>query len=507
METADIIVIGAGSAGCAAVGALAQAGLRDILVLEAGPTDAHPLVRAPLGLIWLMGSRRDWSFSSAPQTGAAGRNISVPRGKVVGGSGSINSMVWFRGARADYDAWGLPGWGSNAVWDRFTDLEAVIAPRRLADAHPLTEALGRVTTSDAALPPDPECVSTGVFHTNMRDGRRWSAADAWLRPAISSGAARLRTGAEVDRLIVEEGRAVGVRLVDGTELRARGGVLLTAGAIASPAILMRSGLGPGEHLREIGVEVLADLPGVGDNLHDHPAVGLFHEGAGSGRGLTWDQLPAWALSPFQWLLTGRGRIASNTVEGGAFLRAEDGDGPPDFQVHFLPARIGHDGAAIGWGAGYFADVNLCQPKSRGRLTLASRDPRTAPNIDFGLFSDPADLPLLTRGLRKLRALLDAADFGDRRAEEVFPGRAVDSDEDLADYIRTRCGTSYHPVGTVRMGGEEAAPLTPELALKGISHLWVADASSMTRITTANTNAPSMLIGAAGGEAMAQRLKG
>lgn len=507
MEMADIIVVGAGSAGCAAVGALARAGRGRILVLEAGPTDRHPLVRAPLGLIWLMGSRRDWAFKSAPQPHADGRQVSVPRGRVVGGSGSINSMVWFRGRRADYDAWGLPGWGSNAVWDDFENLEADISPRRLADAHPLTEALGGVLSQDRSAPPDPENESTGVFHTNMRHGRRWSAADAWLRPALSSGAARLETGVEVDRLIFDGVRAVGVRLTDGREIRARGGVLLAAGAIASPAILMRSGIGPADQLRAVGIDPRVESPGVGENLHDHPAIGLFHEGAGSGRGLTLAQLPAWGLAPFQWLATGRGRLASNTVEGGAFLRAEPGDGPPDFQVHFLPARLGHSGRAIGWGAGYFADVNLCQPLSRGRLTLSSADPRQAPEIDFGMFSDPADLSLLVTGLRRLRALLDAAPFDNRRVQEVFPGRAVESDADLAAYIRARAGTSYHPVGTVRMGEDAGAPLTPELALKGTERLWVADASAMPRITTANTNAPSMMIGARGGAAMSQTLKG
>lgn len=507
MGDADIIVVGAGSAGSAAAGALADAGMRRILVLEAGPTDRHPLVRMPFGLIWLMGSRRDWAFRSTPQPHANNREIAVPRGKALGGSGSMNSMVWFRGRRADYDAWALSGWDSATVWDRFDRLETAIRPTRLRDAHPLTTALGALNAPDPHGTPDPEHESLGVFRTNMRNGRRWSASDAWLRPAMAAGQVHVRIGAEVDRLLLDGRRVRGVQLVDGTQLTARAGVMLSAGAIASPAILMRSGIGSGSHLNQLGIDVLHNVPGVGQNLHDHPAVGRHYEGAGTGRGITLGQLPAWAISPFQWAVAGRGRLASNTVEGGGFLRAAPGDGPPDCQVHFIPARLGHGKRAIGWGAGYYADVNLCQPRSRGRLKLASADRDTAPLIDLGLFTDPADLPVLVQGVRKLRALLDRAPFANRRGQEVFPGRAVQGDEELVEFLRQRAGTSYHPVGTVRMCDDDDAPLTAELGVKGIENLWVADASSMPRITTANTNAPSILIGMTGGENMANALKG
>lgn len=496
MAAADFIVVGAGSAGCVLAAELARRQAGSVLLLEAGPSDAHPLVKMPFGLVWLMGGGRDWRFQSTPQQGLNGRRIAIPRGRMLGGSGSINSMVWFRGRRDDFDSWAQPGWGWADVEPAFEAVEARLTPMPLADPHPLTKGLGQVFPNTT---PDPERESAGVFRYNLHDGRRWSAADGFLRPALATGGVTLRTGVQVSHLGFDGDRATRVVLTDGSELRASKGVVLAAGAIASPAILLRSGIGPAEDLRGLNIPLRVDAQGVGDNLHDHPSVGLHFAGPGSGYGLTFSQAPAWALAPLTYLLGRRGRLASPTVEGGMFFNAAGTHPDPDVQCHFIPFMLGWQGRRFTHGAGYFADVCLCRPLSRGRLRLTSADPLAAPDIDLGLLSDPRDVDLLAAGLRRLRDLLEQADFGPRRAPEAFPGAAVASDEDLRNHVRARCGTAYHPVGTVALGG----PLTARLRVKGTQNLWVADASVMPAVTSANTNAPSMMIGWKGAEFIAE----
>jgi choline dehydrogenase len=486
----DHIVIGAGSAGCAVAHGLVTGGAGSVLVIEAGPSDRWPLVRMPFGLVWMMGGRRDWRYRSAPQAGLGGRSIAIPRGRMVGGSGSINSMVWFRGRAADFDGWAVPGWSWPEVAPAFDAVEAHLRPRRLSGAHPLTEALGALfPTNDPAALPHPDREGAGVFAFNLHDGRRWSAADAFLRPVLDRGATLL-TGAEVARLTIRGDRIAGVRLGDGTEIAARKGVVLSAGAIGSPEILLRSGFGPAEDLRAANIDVIRDLPGIGQNLHDHPGAGLHYEGGGSGYGLAPSLWPRWAMAPLQWAVTGRGLFASPTVEGGGFFNARGDGGEPDVQSHFIPFRLGHDGRRYALKQGYFADVCLCRPKSRGALRLTKR----GLEIDLGLFADEGDLDTLTAGWLRLRARMVEADLGPHQAPEVAPGPAVQTEDQARAHIRATAGTAYHPVGTLRMGADDAAPVTPELRLRGIDGLHVADASVMPAVTSANTNAPAMMIG-------------
>ncbi|NNK66374.1 MAG: GMC family oxidoreductase, partial [Rhodobacteraceae bacterium] len=426
--------------------------------------------------------------------------IGVPRGRMIGGSGSLNSMVWFRGRVDDYDAWGLPGWSGNEVVETFAEVEKHISPARLPHPHPLAEAFGKsIPANDPLSPPTPERESSGVFHVNMRRSGRWSAADAFLRPAQQIGRVTVLTDSEVARVTFDGRRASGVVFRNGQSVKARNAVILSAGAIESPMILFRSGIGPAADLRKTGIEVLTDAPGVGANLHDHPGFGLHHAGPGSGYGLVMGQALHWAVSPVTWALFRSGRLASNTVEAGAFFRVSDGDGPPEIQTHFIPFMMGWQGRTITRGEGYFADVCVCRPKSRGRLSLG-RD-RYDPLIDLGLLSDPSDLDLMVAGVTRLRDILDNAPLGFRRAPERFPGRDV-AGEELADLIRARAGTAYHPVGTIRMGGP-GAPLAPDLLVRGVESLYVADASVMPSITSANTNAPSMMIGWRAGESVAR----
>ena len=491
----DFLVIGGGSAGCVLAAELSRREAGSVMVLEAGPSERHPLVSMPMGLTWLMGSGRDWAWKTAPQEAAGGRQISVPRGRMLGGSGSINSMVWFRGRASDFDGWNCPGWSYAEVEPAFEAVEAKLKPRRMKDAHPLTEGLAPMLGSNGDSVPTPEYESAGVCAHNMVVGRRNSAADAFLRRAPN---VQIKTGAQVDRLLWQGDRAAGVLLVDGTELRARKGVVLSAGSLASPAILMRSGLGPADHLKDLGMDLRLDMPEVGANLHDHPGVGLHFEGPGSGYGLEPAQWPAWLAAPFQYYGMGTGRLASPTVEGGAFFNACGESAEPDVQSHFIPFHLDWTGNKYKRTAGYFADVVVCRPKSRGRLTLQSKDPKAAPVIDLGLFRDERDLDTLQAGIERLRDLLEKADFGKHRAPEAHPGSDV-TGEALRDHIRRSAGTAYHPVGTLALGG----PITDRLAVKGVDGLWAADASVMPQVTSANTNAPSMMIGWRGAEFIAE----
>lgn len=490
---ADFIVIGAGSAGCIVAAELARRGAGRVLLLEAGPSDNHPLVKMPFGLAWLMGSKRDWRFKSIPQKGLGGRQLNVHRGRMLGGSGSINSMVWFRGRRDDFDSWNVKGWTWPDVEPAFEAVEAKLQPMQMTGVHPLVQALSGLFGGNANEAPTPEHESAGTFRFNMRAGCRWSAADAFMRPAQKAFDLNVLTGSEVDRIEFDDGQAKRVVLIDGAKLTASKGIILSAGSIGSPAILMRSGVGPEAHLQELGISVVHGSEEVGTNLHDHPAAGFHYVGPRSGYGLTLSQMPAWMFAPFRYLFTRKGRFASPTVEGGAFFNARGEAGEPDVQCHFIPFMLDWKGGRFTLGSGYFADVCVCRPKSRGRLCLTSRDPNAAPDIDLGLFNDPEDVETLLAGLKRLRALMQKAAFGKYRAPEAFPGPGVSSDEALQQHIKDRGATAYHPVGTLRMG-EGSAPVTPRLAVAGVSGLWVADASVMPAVTSANTNAPSMMIG-------------
>lgn len=501
-NSADYIVVGAGSAGCVVAGELVRRGMGQVLVLEAGPSDRHPLVKMPFGLVWLMGSKkRDWKFHSTPQKGLGGRVIKIPRGRMLGGSGSINSMVWFRGCASDFEAWQQKGWSWPEVETAFEAVEAELAPSQLQGAHPLTQRLSGLFGNNSNNAPTPEYQSAGVFRYNMRHGRRWSAMDAYLRPAIASGKVDVLTGSNVDKLGFENGKATTVHLVDGRRLTARKGIILSAGAIGSPSILLRSGVGPAADLKALGIALELDAPEVGKNLHDHPSVGVHFAGPKSGYGITLDQALSWIIAPFRYALKRSGRLASPTVEGGAFFASSDKVDAPDVQSHFIPFNLGWTGNRYTLGSGYFADVCLCRPKSRGALRLTSVDPNVMPEIDLGLLTNPADLDSLAAGFKKLRQIMSEADFGPHKAPEVYPASEVTTEDDVRQFVKTHCATAYHPVGTLRMGG----PVRHDLKVTGIENLWVADASVMPSITSANTNAPSMMIGWKAADFIAQEV--
>ncbi len=525
MSRFDVVVVGGGSAGCALAGRLSEEPARRVCLIEAGPRDNDPRIRTPLGVMMLMGSHRyDWRFKSAPHEHLGGRVVSVPRGRTLGGSGSINSMVYIRGRATDYDRWaelGCTGWGWTEVLERYTRAErnsrgasemhgdaGPLYVEDLPSPHPMVERFVRAG-AEAGIPANddfngPAQEGLGNYQTTMHDGRRWSPADAFLRPAMSRPNLTVLTDTEIDRIEFDGRRATGVRTVDGALFEAAAEVVLAAGAIASPAILLRSGVGPGAHLADHGIDCILDQPAIGANLHDHPAVGMHYGGGRHGYALSLATLPRNALAPVRYLFGRKGLFASNTVEAGGFARTRPDLDEPDVQFHFIPARLGHEGSAVVWGRGYYSDVCLLKPRSRGRLRLAAKDPRAAPAIDLNLLADADDDTTMLEGAKLLRRILASPHLRTGNARELVPGPDVGGDEELRAMIHERLGTAYHPVGTCRMGPADQAEsvVDPRLRLIGLDNVRVADASIMPEIIAGNTNAASMMIGEAAAEFIA-----
>ncbi|MEM9529319.1 MAG: GMC family oxidoreductase N-terminal domain-containing protein [Pseudomonadota bacterium] len=514
----DYVIVGGGSAGCVLADRLSASGRHAVCLLEAGNVDRDLRIKIPFGLIGLMKNPRfDWRFRSAPHAHLGGHEVPIPRGRGLGGSGSINSMVYIRGRPSDYDRWaelGAVGWAWEDVLPVFVDQERnarLGSDPRHGDAGPLhvqdlptVHPLLKVWQAAGASVGIPGSVDfngeqqegLGAYQTTMRNGRRWSAADAFLRPALRRPNLTVITNSEASRIEFDNGRATAVELAEGARFRriAVGHELvLAAGAIGSPALLLKSGIGPGEHLQSLGLSVKHNLPGVGQNLHDHPATAVFHGGGPAGYGLSLTSLPTLALAPFRYLFARSGLLASNQVEGGGFARTQPALCEPDVQFHFIPARLGHEDRMIVWGRGYYCDVCLLKPHSRGSLRLAGPDGKL--DIDLNLLADERDNETLLNGLELLRRILAAGAFDPSRSEELAPGPGISSREQLEHYMHQRLGTAYHPVGTCRMGaaGHPETVVTPDLKLVGASNIRVIDASVMPEVVAGNTNAPTMMI--------------
>lgn len=520
-RTFDIVIVGGGSAGCVVAETLSRCGRFNVCLIEAGPPDRDPRIKIPFGLIGLMKHRTfDWRFESRAHAHLSNRVVPVPRGRTLGGSGSINSMVYIRGRPNDYDRWaelGATGWGwkeclawfrrqENNARLRDDPLHGVDGPLHVQDLpspHPLLEIWQRAGEAGGiARSCDFNGQSQeglGVYQTTMRNGRRWSAADAFLRPATKRPNLTVLTGIDIRRIEFDGRRAVAVHGRRSERIGIRQHLVLSTGAIASPALLMASGVGPGDHLQSLGIDVVHDSPSVGRNLHDHPAVAVFHGGGRHGYGLSLSALPSLIAAPFQYAWRRRGLLASNTVEGGGFARSDATLAEPDVQFHLIPARLGHKGRMIVTGRGYYCDVCVLKPRSRGRLML--KDPTGAPDIDLNLLSDPHDRATLLQGLKTLRALLASPAFDPVRSKELAPGPDAVSDEALTDYIHARLGTAYHPVGTCRMGSDPEAVVAPDLSVNGLANVRVIDASVMPEIVAGNTNAPTMMLAGKGAQGM------
>ncbi len=516
----DYIVIGAGSAGAALAARLGEAADRTTCVLEAGGHDSHPFIHIPSFVAAAIGrAETNWRFATVPQPGMNGREIPVPRGKVLGGSGAINGMVYFRGHPRDYDDWadmGAAGWSYADVLPYFTRTErnedypesvfhgkhGPVNVKLVENPNALNYAFMEALASlqFRACPdfngPDPE--GYGRRQGLIRNGRRETTAGAMLRPAMARGNVHLQTDAQVARILVEDRRAAGVELLDGRIIRARREVVLSAGTVQTPQILLLSGIGPAQHLREVGVEVLQDLAGVGGNYHDHVASPMHVETRDpTSYGLSFKALPRDMLHLVQYLATRKGPLAGNVFESVAFLRTDPSLERADVQFVFQPAkRLTVKNVPFPVGHGYAISPVALYPKSRGTLRLASADPHAAPLIDPRLLSEPEDVQPLIRALRIARAAFASPAFAQYEGTEVAPGPAVESDVELEAYIRQTGYTVHHPVGTCRMGdpADATTVVDPQLRVRGIDGLRVADASVMPLLVGGNTNAPSVMIG-------------
>ncbi|WP_054304515.1 choline dehydrogenase [Gemmobacter sp. LW-1] len=518
--SSDYVIVGAGSAGCAMAYRLAEAG-RSVTLIEFGGTDAGPFIQMPAALSYPMNmGLYDWGFQTEPEPHLGGRVLATPRGKVIGGSSSINGMVYVRGHARDFDHWaeqGAAGWSYADVLPYFKRMESWHGDTGEADyrgsdgplhitrgprANPLFNAFieagrqaGYPVTEDYN---GRQQEGFGAMEATIWRGRRWSAANAYLKPALKTGRVRVEKGF-ARRVVIENGRATGV------EVEQKGGivvipaareVILAASSINTPKLLLLSGVGPAAHLREHGIHVWADRSGVGANLQDH--LELYLQFAASQPVTLYKYWNLWgkALIGAQWLLTGRGLGASNQFESCAFIRSKAGVDYPDIQYHFLPIAVRYDGKAAAEGHGFQTHVGPMRSASRGDVTLRSSDPRVAPRIRFNYMSQESDWDDFRRCIRLTREIIGQQAFAPYLKSEIQPGAGVQSDDELNAFIREHVESAYHPCGTARMGAasDPGAVVDPECRVIGVDGLRVADSSIFPRVTNGNLNGPSIMTG-------------
>ncbi|WP_298861798.1 choline dehydrogenase [uncultured Sulfitobacter sp.] len=519
---ADFVIVGAGSAGCAIAYRLGEAGA-SVLVIEHGGTDAGPFIQMPAALSYPMNMKRyDWGYLSEPEPHLDGRELVCPRGKVIGGSSSINGMVYVRGHAMDYDHWrdqGADGWGYADVLPYFRRMETWHDGGHGGDSYwrgkdgplhvsrgprenPLFAAFveaGKQAGYEATDDYNGEKQEGfGPMEQTVHSGRRWSAANAYLRPALKRDTVEI-TRAFVRRVVIEKGRAVGVEVERSGKIeviRARREVLLAASSINSPKILMLSGIGPAAHLREHGIDVVADRLGVGGNLQDHLEV--YMQMAAS-QPITlykhWNLISK-AVIGAQWLFTKKGMGASNQFESAAFIRSRAGIPYPDIQYHFLPIAVRYDGQAAAEGHGFQAHVGPMRSKSRGRVSLRSSDPADNPKILFNYMSHPEDWEEWRRCIRLTREIFAQDAFKPFVKHEIQPGAEVQSDDEIDAFVREHAESAYHPCGTCKMGSEDDVDSVVDShgRVFGVEGLRVVDSSIFPRITNGNLNGPSIMVG-------------
>lgn len=515
----DYIIVGAGSAGCVLANRLSAEPSNRVCLLEAGRSDDTPLIRTPMGLAGLLSTRRyNWYFDTEPQAQLEGRRLYWPRGKALGGSSSINAMVYMRGHQADYDAWAAAG---NAGW-AYKDLLPIFMEHENNErgASPYHRTNGPLNVADVRSPNSlsdrfidaaVQCgmprnmdfngaqqEGAGPHQVTQKNGERWSSARAFLHPVMNRPNLTVLTGAHVTRILFSGKQAVGVefeRKGERQRIEAEREIVLSGGAINSPQLLMLSGVGPKQQLAGLGINLVADLPGVGQNLQDHLDVTvMIRDRSKQAIGVAPGFLPKAIAGLWQYWRRREGFLSSNVAEAGGFAKLSPQSELPEVQFHFLPTYLRNHGRDL--APGYGATLHMCQlrPQSRGFIGLKSADPLVAPMIQPNYLSHDDDWDEMLRGLKLARRIFEASAFRDIHGGEVAPGVGVSSDQDLRAYIRRNAETIYHPVGTCKMGNDDMAVVDKELRVHGFSGLRVADASIMPTLIGGNTNAPSMVIG-------------
>lgn len=518
MNTFDYIIVGAGSAGCVLARRLTEDPTVRVLLLEAGEPDRRREIHIPAAFSKLFRSECDWNYTTTPQPGLGGRELYWPRGKVLGGSSSINAMMYVRGHRSDYDRWrdaGNAGWGYDDVLPLFKRSEhqelgpskfhGKDGPLNVANVrtlNPLSKAFVESAVERGLARTDDfngaDQDGAGFYQVTQLKGRRHSAAAAFLTPILGRPNLTVETGALAHRVLIENGRAVGVdyaRHGGVSVARADREVILAGGAVNSPQLLMLSGIGPADHLREHGIPVVVDAPEVGGNLQDHLLVVVAHQSRRPVGLANAESLPNIA----RYLMFRTGPLASNIGEAGAFIRTSDGLEAPDLQIIFAPAYYLNHGFTKVEGHGFSVGTVQLRPYSRGRIRLRSANPKTHPEIDPSYLTDERDLALLVEGVKRCRDMVQGRALDALRGDEYTPGADARDDSALSEFVRRSAETLYHPVGTCRMGADIRSVVDPELRVCGVERLRVVDASIMPDIVGGNTNAPTIMIGEKGAE--------
>lgn len=513
----DYVIVGAGSSGCVLANRLSADPSVSVCLIEAGGNDNSPRIQTPAGTITLYKSKKySWNFFSAPQKNLGGRSLHTPRGKVLGGSSSMNSMIYIRGHASDYDRWaqaGCPGWDWNSVLPYFKKSEnnrlgqdsrlhgtgGELNVEAARDPNPVSRLFVRAAQSVGIRRNDDfngeQLEGCGIYNLTQQNARRLSSYRAFVAPVIQRSNLTVVTDCAVHNVILEDRVATGVSVqVEGTRqrIRARREVILCAGALGSPQLLLASGIGPAQDLKKAGIEVQHDLPGVGKNLQDHlDGLITIRSKSPLTLGFSAAALPSIVTSPWRYLMARMGWLTTNYVEAGGFAKTPLADRLPDVQFHFVPGYRSHRGRLFEWGHGYAVHTCVLRPKSIGEVHLDAAGKLV---IDFNFLSDPADAKVLVEGLKLARRILADTQFDGIRGEEMLPGKAVQTDEQWMTYVRDYAATVFHPVGTCKMGSDPMSVVSPELKVHGIQGLRVVDASIMPTLISGNTNAPCIMIG-------------